>query len=555
MPTIPLSRRDVLRAGIGAGGAVLLARPAGVLAQELPSIDAYGTPRRSRLFPDQFVVHTDMHNHSLFSDGDGDPIEFYDLLRESGVDVAALTDHATVSDGLPETPCALFGPAQQDCLSVAGLTERTWDETKLLADENDAPGDFAAIAGFEWSSPTLGHMNVWFSEEFTDPLNTGGIGDVDDLLEFARVEGIPVPPEVVDGLRGLVAGTPAAGLGMAGWYDWLKADPGRAVQGGGSDGIFGFNHPGREPARFGDFSFDPDLVDRCVSMELFNKNDDYLFELVGAGRPSPLVACLDAGWRPGILGTSDYHGVDWGTPDDRGRAGMYVTELSRAAVRSAMEDRRFYATRIKGVRFDATANGVRMGRTLAHRDGDVTFRIDIDRGPAWYGKRLVVQVLGTGAQLPTILDQVEVRVPTPDEPVLELTVPISVDDTPWVVLRVTDPELPAEGNAPAGVWADAGRAVVYASPMFLDAAGEVAEPAPDGGPDAPAPAPGEPADPAPAPDQGPTLPATGGGSIAVGAAALAISGMLGFRGRRSGEHQHGHGHDHGPDGHDGHDHG
>ena len=543
-----INRRAFL-AGTASAGALLIARPTGVLAQQLPSLDDDGTPRQSRLFPGQFVVHTDMHNHSLFSDGDGDPATFFDLMRSSGVDAAALTDHATLSDGLPESPCEVFAPfgadAHQQCLSVAGLTERTWEHTRALADRHDRDGDFSAIAGFEWSSPTLGHMNVWFSQDFTDPAHTGGVGDPDDLAAFAAGEGFPLSPEVVDALRALVDVTPLAGTGMRGWYEWLRSDPGAAVLGGGADALFGFNHPGREAGRFGEFLHDPALVDRCVSMELFNKTEDYLFERVAEGRTSPLVACLDAGWRPGLLGTSDYHGTDWGTPDDRGRAGMYVTSLSRSTIRDAMVGRRFYATRIKGMRFDATANGARMGTTLGHTRGPVRFAVDIDRGPAWYGKRLRIQVLGTGSLVPTVLHDVEVVVPTPAEPVIEFDVPVDVEDTRWLVLRVTDPEEAADGSPPDATWAGFGRSIVYASPVYLDP--DRTAPAPAAPPPA-APA-GGPTDGAlpPADDvpTGPSLPTTGSGRVttATGLGAMALAGLVGLRSRQQQHHgDHGHGH-------------
>ena len=491
------------------GSAYLALRPTGVLAQNLPSLDAYGTPRQSRLFPGEFVVHSDMHNHSLFSDGDGDPNEFYGLMRESGIDAAALTDHTTVQQGLPETPCDLFEPFGQasECTSVAGMDESAWAANKALADTHDVEGDFTAISGFEWSSPTLGHVNVWFTDDFTDPLHTGGLGNPNELLLFAQSEGIPIPQEVLDVLSGIVEQTPASGSGMIGLWEWLKGSPLEAAIGSGEDGIFGFNHPGREPIRFQEFFLDQALVQRCVSMELFNKNEDYLFELTGSGRTSPLIACLDAGWKPGLLGTSDYHGTDWGTPDDRGRAGMYVSSLSRGTIREAMESRRFFATRIKGLRLDATANGARMGTTLGHTTGDITFRLDLDRGPQWYGRRLNVAVMMTGDLLPTLVQNVEITVPSPNDPVVEFTVPVSVEDGRWIVLRVTDPAEPSDNGA-SGPYEGLGRAIAYASPFYLD-------------PDVPAPSPSAPSDtppPAPAPSQpgNQPLPVTGGGAVVAG---------------------------------------
>ena len=96
-----LTRRQVLRGGLGAGG-MLLARPIGALAQPLgPATDAYGTSRASRLDRTRLLVHADMHNHTLFSDGDGHAADAFASMRSYGLDVAALTDHSTVSDGVP----------------------------------------------------------------------------------------------------------------------------------------------------------------------------------------------------------------------------------------------------------------------------------------------------------------------------------------------------------------------------------------------------------------------------------------------------------------------
>jgi hypothetical protein len=565
--SVVLSRRDLLR-GSAAASALLLVRPKGALATPIGPSDAYGTSRASRLFPGTWVVHTDMHNHTLFSDGAGDAAEAFGSMRDAGLDVAALTDHSTVGQVIPgpfadgHHPCM----GSSDCQSVAGLDEASWRRTAELADGADEPGAFTAIRGFEWSSPTLGHMNVWFSERWSDPLSTGGLGSVEDLLAFAEEEGLSFASDAIGPLRQLVAATPAAGLGMAGWYDWCKRAPSTPAIGGGADGLLGFNHPGREPFRFSDFAFDGDLLDRVVSMEILNRRQDYLYEVV-QGR-SPLVACLDAGWQPGLLGVTDEHGTDWGFPDGKGRGGFWVDELSRDGVRSAMLDRRFFATVLQGLRLDAAANGVRMGRSLGHRSGPVTVEIDVDRGAPWVGKPLVAQVLTTGAPLPTILASVPFRVPTPDEPLPTVTIDVDADETPWLVLRITDPEVAAPSAAPEPYRGD-GAAVAYASPWYLDPSLPLPDPGdgtgPGGPPDGRPGAPGRPGDGPPAgrppspprgprsdtlagsvaaagagtgvPDRGP-LPATGGGPGGAGALLLgAAAGLLALR-RRALPHTH-----------------
>jgi hypothetical protein len=448
---------------------------------------------------------------------------------------------------------------------VAGMDEHAWRRTGELADAADVPGTFAAIRGFEWSSPTLGHMNVWFSERWSDPLSTGGLGSVEDVLAFAEEEGLEVAADAVAPLRQLVESTPAAGVGMAGWYAWCKQPPTTPGLGGGADALLGFNHPGREPFRFSDFAYDADLHDRVVSMEILNRREDYLYRVV-RGR-SPLVACLDAGWQPGLLGVTDEHGTDWGYPDGKGRAGCWVEELSRDGVRAAMLDRRFFATVLRGLRLDAAANGVRMGRALGHRAGPVALTIDVDRGSAWVGKPLVAQVLTTGTPMPTILAAEPFRVPAPDEPLPQVTVDVDADDTPWLVLRITDPEVAAPADAPDHYRGD-GAAVAYASPWYLDPALPLPDPD-DGGAGGAPPAgpPGRPGRPGEGPpDARPSvspprrprsdtaagavaaaglgvpdraiLPATGGGPSGAGALLLgAAVGLLALR-RRAHRHPH-----------------
>lgn len=491
-----VSRRAVLQ-GAALAGAAMLVRPRGALAQPLGPRDAHGTARASRLFPGTYVAHADLHNHSLLSDGAGDPSLAFADMRAAGLDVAALTDHSTVGRALPGpfaevgSPCDLFPPPDEGdrhaCQQVLGLDDEGWRRTAEYAEAEDRPGEFTALRGFEWSSPTLGHMNVWFSNDWADPLTTGGLGSVEDLLAFAEQEGIPVAGDVLGVLARLIEETPVAGLGMAGWYDWLKRDPSTPVVGGGADALVGFNHPGREPFRFSDFAFDADLLDRVVSLEIFNRREDYLFRTV-RGR-SPLVACLDAGWKVGLLGVTDQHGTSWGLEEGLGRGGYYVEELTRDGVRTAMLERRFFATNLEGLRLDAAANGVRMGRTLGHRDGTVRIEVDVDRGSGWIGHQLSAQLLTTGAPLPTVLAAEIFRVPGPDEPLPVLTVDLDATDVPWLVLRITDPTQPADDRADE-VYRPFGAAVAYASPWFVDP--DVPPPAPPTDDDPPGEIPGPP---------------------------------------------------------------
>ena len=452
---MPLTRRTFL-AGSTAAGALLVAGGGRVLAEPLAGSDGT-TNRISRLFPGVRLAHADLHNHTVLSDGAGNPAEAFADMRLAGLDIAALTDHATVAKRFPDQASELSCDIYDGC-SVTGIDERRWGVSGGLAESANADHSFTALRGFEWSSPTLGHMNVWFSQDWTDPASTGGSTTGSGLAQFLH-EGderlAPVTTPLDTALRAL----PSNGLGMKLFYDWLTAD--------GSDGIAGFNHPGREQGRFGYFQYDARLRDRIVSMEVFNRGEDYLYEGIDTGQPSPITDCLDKGWRVGLLGVTDEHGKNWGFAG-KGRGGLWVRELTRAGVREALVSRRFFSTRLAGLRVDAAIDGVQMGGTVPHRTGTVEVALDIDGGASWIGKNLTVQLLQTGRPLPRVVWQQHVRVPAETEPVITFDAPLDVADGEWVVLRITDPAVAENDSRATGPYAGAGKAVAYCAPFWLD---------------------------------------------------------------------------------------
>jgi hypothetical protein len=388
-----------------------------------------GASRRSRLTHGTRLVHADLHNHTVMSDGDGDPAAAFASMRSAGLDVAALTDHATLSDNvLGEVLAELLPPEYRD---AAGLTQADWKRTGRLADAANHDGVFTAIRGFEWSEPLLGHVNVWFTEHYVDVLQAG-------LMQ-------PL-------------------------FDWLRREPGLVLD-GGAGGLAGFNHPGREPGRFQEFVHDPRVRDRLVSLEMFNRRDDYLFEGYADGLTSPLSTCLDAGWRCGITGVTDEHGTDWGFPEGKGRTGLWVAQRSRTGVKRAMRQRRFFATRTSGLRLDATATpggrrsdrpAVRMGGELPISQGRVTVRIDLARDEDWVGRELTAQILTGGSDVPRVLDVVPFRV----GPITTLTIDVDRDVSDWFLVRVADPDQRNGTLGPAGhPGNDLG--IAYTSPWWL----------------------------------------------------------------------------------------
>lgn len=375
--------------------------------------------RSSRISSGSRLLFGDLHNHSLFSDGAGDPEYAFLQMRAAGLDVAALTDH----DSIPRHQVDFLDPADYpDAAALAlaqtaphSLEETGWERTAQLADAADVPGEFTAIRGFEWTEPWLGHANVWFSSGH------------------------------------LHVSTPGR---VAGLHEWLaESEP---------DALFGYNHPGREPGRFGDFAMTPELVPRLVALEMFNRYDDYLFQGWADGRPSPLVTCLDAGWRPGLVGVSDEHSRSYGLAG-KGRTGIWAREHSRAGVREALLGRRTYATREVGLRLDATLDGVRMGGTLRPDGRRRQLAVDLAFDPAGPpgSQRVQLQLLGSG---PTGAPEVFL-----DEAVAPAEVTRLDVDLPgrlsWLVLRVGDParrnRTPGPPGHPGNCWG-----LAYASPWY-----------------------------------------------------------------------------------------
>jgi hypothetical protein len=472
---VPFHRRDLLKGGLAAGTLLLLdSNP--VLSASLVAARGQGAERRSPLFPGVRLVHADLHNHSHLSDGTGDPFAFHAMLRGEGIDVAALTDHAVAGFGRRDlcAPIPDVVGVENPCRALLGMTDAGWQTTHDLANAANAPGRYAALPGFEWTSPHLGHMNVWFSEEWIDPLRTGGvtaeglaqIGLSVELLEaLLRTEfgELLTDAEITEVITAIRDQEPA---GMRLFYDWLLRQPRTAGLGGGGDGLVGFNHPNREPAVFDDFAFDERIADRMVTLELFNRRDDYLFRGLADGMPSPLVACLNAGWRVGIVGTTDEHGTQWGTEQGKGRAGVWLRGLQRRGVREALLGRRVFATREPGLRLAATADGVPMGCTIAARRGRVEFALDLDLGPDRAGLPVTVQVLRPGTEVPEVADVVAGEAARPGSRPLRFGVPLDPDDGDWIVLRIADPltanDTPAPVDHPCN-----DRALAYASPWWF----------------------------------------------------------------------------------------
>ncbi|GAA3291933.1 hypothetical protein Dvina_04540 [Dactylosporangium vinaceum] len=192
---------------------------------------------------------------------------------------------------------------------------------------------------------------------------------------------------------------------------------------------------------------------------------------------SPLVSCLDAGWRVGLAGVTDEHREGWGFHGGLGRTGLWAPSRTRAGVRAALLGRRMFATRERGLRVDARLDGVAMGGSWrrdaknvsnarkAQNAGNVRIALKFDAPAEWGGQGLRVQVLQRGEPVPEVVAEVDFRV---GGGVLRFVARVSTEPGDWVVLRITDPG--REGDPRAARlpgFRSAGRAVAYLSPFFI----------------------------------------------------------------------------------------
>ena len=247
------------------------------------------------------VYYGYIHAHSRLSDGEGTPLEAYTQARDSGMDFFSLTDHGE--------------------LLMLWPWENKYTQLREAADATNEPGRFAALFGFEWTNPLLGHINVINANQFTDVLQN-----------FA----------------------------LSSFYCWLEAHP---------EAFGRFNHPGWSDEAHLEFLHGrlfPKAAPQMVGIELWNGGASFDFFYYGGSWTNDF-SFIDAmnrqGWRLGALGDGDNHTRDWGQGNYR--TGVLAEELTREAVVDAYRHRRFYSTEDKDLILDFRCGGYPMGSIVS----------------------------------------------------------------------------------------------------------------------------------------------------------------------------------------------
>jgi hypothetical protein len=270
-----------------------------------------------------------VHEHSGFSDGapDTQPEDYWRAAREghntvdggdgdSGVIVDFLlsSEHSEneklpittseecidpngIPDGIAQLEIEAILPLLRCSHVEAAEHHRKWNETLAQSIEG-SDDDFTAMRGFEWTNDYFNHLGVYFSRNVSN----------------AKIDGTYVAMSVV--------------------WDWLR-EP--AEQGGGSDALVVFNHPGGQPAltpfdgdlphnqilastkggaNWDDLAHVADVDERVVGIEV-NGGDDLGW----------FTKALTNGWHLGPVAAEDEHQLEWSTSRD-GKTLVYTRSTS-----------------------------------------------------------------------------------------------------------------------------------------------------------------------------------------------------------------------------------
>ncbi len=200
-----------------------------------------------------------------------------------------------------------------------------WDHTKKTAIAKNEDGKFVAIAGFEWATdPTQGHANILYSDDITDFSN---------------------------------------GYPLIKMYKWLSKRP---------DALMGFNHPNEESDKklvFNQMKYVPQIASQTI----------YVATNIPLDFPFYYMA-LDNGWWVAASAQEDNHGDNWGSHPSGNVTCVYAKELSFAAIREALVNRRFYGANDRDIKLWFAANGQPMGARIAADSANLEIGVSYKNG-------------------------------------------------------------------------------------------------------------------------------------------------------------------------------
>lgn len=375
-----------------------------------------------------------MHEHSAYSDGDPHfiPADYFRIAQENGYSFTGSAEHSDLLDtGLYITLHAScdptsgdLDPTQLEYCFLNPTPDKLFKWSSMLEQAAAASNDnFLAIRGFEWTSDVFGHINVYFSKNFSNAKTDLGYA-----------------------------------LTMETFWAWFTRAPGSiglggsvtapVPFGGGGDGLAHFNHPGDKclledvplppfsgECNWNNFELVPDAVERMFGIEAYNdsnRDDRYMGDIAIA---------LDKGWRLSFLGSEDEHFGKYAV-EEHPKTVTLATSLTEDGFKEAWLARRTYALS-NGIhaRVEFSADGHPMGSQMSCATGkNVPFTVKTVNpdGTPFKGS---LQLFNTGGDPMQVLDAASGTFEVPVQ-----------DGTHWYFVRVHGED---------------GKSAIYVAPVWI----------------------------------------------------------------------------------------
>ncbi len=227
-----------------------------------------------------------LHSHTSYSDGMGTPRRAFIYARDTAkIDFLAVTDH------------------------LEALDTSEWDSIKFMADEVTQDSVFIGIAGYEWTSDTLGHCNVFNTP---DMVSTSNLNNWSAFVQSVLNE---------------------------------------------SPAIVQFNHPG--------YPFTSNKWNSFTNMGTSADSAFALIEIIIYLEEYFYMEALDSNWHVSPSNNQDNHNADWGTKNE-GRTGIWATGLTRQNLFDAIKAGRTFSTMDKNSSVWLDINGTPMGSEISY---------------------------------------------------------------------------------------------------------------------------------------------------------------------------------------------
>ena len=297
-------------------------RPAAPLLASMTAAYALLSPQ-SAAQPELAVFFGNLHSHTALSDGSGTPAEAYEHARDrAGLDFIALTEHNHAQAGdIAENQALYTGPGS---LALIPTAQRFLEA-----------GAFLALYGQEFSTISGGnHMNVIDAPQVIDV----GNGDFRTLFE----SWLPAHPDTL-GLPPLLILNHPSTSGSPSGLEYVIDD-----YGGDTDAWLAAIDPRAELIN---------IINGPSHTEGTNQQP-------GTPSEGEFKRYLNLGLHVAPTADQDNHKKNWGNATEA-RTGVVAPVLTKAALLTALRQRRAYATEDRNLRLVYQVNGRLLGGRIA----------------------------------------------------------------------------------------------------------------------------------------------------------------------------------------------